>query len=392
MPGRILVLNLGSTSYKFKLFDFSSGEAPLASGHVERIGEAQSSWSFEKDGAARQSGSCACACHEDAFDFCSSLLTGRGTLDSMELLDGIAFKAVHGGPTRGAKLVDGKLLEIIESFSPFAPAHNPVYARLMRRLLEKRPGLKQVACFETSFHSDIPLCRAIYGVPYEWIERYGIRRYGFHGASHSCIAGMMRELSPKARKVISLHLGGSSSICAISDGRSIASSMGATPQSGLFQNNRVGDFDAFCIPRLAEAKGGQLPDVMRDLATKSGFLGISGVSNDLREVVWASEEGNARAKLAIDAFIDNCVGCIGMFTAYLQGLDALAFTGGIGQNCALIRNGICERLAYMGVRLDAAKSEGLLSAPDSRVQVWALETNEELVVARQAAALLAESK
>lgn len=387
MAGKIIVLNLGTTSFKFKLFDFETGEKPLSSGLVERIGAAASDWRFSV-GESRQSGRAACSDHEAAFQFTLALLEKERLIASLDELDGIGFKTVHGGPLRGAVAADDRVLAVLDEYAAFAPAHNPMYANLMRRLREKFPQLRQVACFETSFHADIPLARAAYGVPFDWVEKYGIRRYGFHGSSHSYIAVKMRELAPEARKIISLHLGGSSSLCAITDGKSVASSMGATPQSGLFQNNRVGDFDAFCLPRLTEAYGSP-EKVMRALSTQSGLLGLSGVSNDLRDVLQAATDGNQQAQLAFDAFVDNCIGYIGMFDAYLQGMDALVFTGGIGQNCALLRERVCTRLEYLGLRLDPEKMDGRISTQDSLIQVWTLETDEELMVARQTRDVLA---
>ncbi|MDD3887143.1 MAG: acetate/propionate family kinase [Victivallaceae bacterium] len=377
----IMVLNLGTTSFKFKLFDFEAGEEPVANGLVERIGTAESDWRFTS-GDVRKNGSTVCADHKAAFQFCLQRLETERLIGSLDELDGVGFKTVHGGPLRGAVAADERVLAVLDEYAAFAPAHNPMYANLMRRLREKFPQLRQVACFETSFHADIPLARTVYGVPFDWVEKYGIRRYGFHGSSHSYIAAKMRELAPEARKIISLHLGGSSSLCAIADGKSVASSMGATPQSGLFQNNRVGDFDAFCLPRLTEAYGSP-EKVMKTLAMQSGFLGLSGVSNDLRDVLQAATDGNQQAQLAFDAFVDNCIGYIGMFTAYLQGMDALVFTGGIGKNCTLLRERVCARLEYLGLRLDPKKTDGRISSLDSLIQIWTLETDEELMVARQ---------
>lgn len=378
---KIMVLNLGTTSFKFKLFDFDSGEAPAASGQMECVGAENSVWRFEA-GEIRKDGNTVCRDHAAAWKLCLGLLKQAEIIASPAELDGVGFKTVHGGPLKGALPVDERVLEVMDIYSAFAPAHNPMYVKLMRQLREAFPALRQVACFETSFHAGIPLKRAGYGVPFDWTEKYGIRRYGFHGSSHNYIALKMRELAPEAKKIISLHLGGSSSICAIADGKSIAVSMGATPQSGLFQNNRVGDFDVFCLPRLVEAYG-SLDAVLEQLSTQSGFLGLSGISNDLRDVMAAADNGNKRAALAIDAFIDNCVGYIGMYIAYLQGVDALVFTGGIGVNCGLLRERVCEHFSYLGVRLDPGQNHGRISAPDSRIQVWALETNEELMVARQ---------
>lgn len=373
---KIMVLNLGSTSFKFKLFEMADKETLLAHGGVERVGEAVSPWQIRLPCA--RAGEAACPRHEDALSLMLDQLTGMGVLSGLAELDAVGYKAVHGGGLSGAALVTPELMEQMARFNSFAPAHNPMYLRVMEAVARRYPSLPQVACFETAFHATIPLYRAIYGVPYEWVERYGVRRYGFHGSSHSYIAMRMAKLEPGARRVISMHLGGSSSLCAILDGQSIAASMGATPQSGLFQNNRVGDFDAFCLPMLTEKLGSQR-EVMRALASRGGFLGVSGVSGDMREILAAMQSGNEQAALAFDAFCDNLIGYIGMFRAYLGGLDAMCFTGGIGQHCPEVRQRVCEAL---DIPLDTARQEGKISRSDSPVAVYALETNEELMVAR----------
>ena len=391
---KILVLNLGSTSFKFKLFDFSLGETALASGGVENIGSVKSAYKI-KVADHSESGEFVCPEHGDAMDRCMDVLIQSKVISSIADVDATGYKAVHGGPISGARLVDDELLQVMDSFALFAPAHNPVYAKTMRAVRERYPDLPQVAYFETSFHATMPEYRAIYGVPYEWVRDYGIRRYGFHGSSHSYIAWKMQQLQPEARRIVSIHLGGSSSLCAIKDGLSIAESMGATPQSGLFHNNRVGDFDVFCIPDLIKSYDGDVDEVFRQLSTQGGFQGISGVSNDLRDVLQARSEGNPRADLAVRAFADNIVGYIGMFTAYLNGLDALVFTGGIGQHSDVVRDLVCRELGWLSVDLDPVKNTDghieRLDSDNSRVSIWALETNEELMVARQAKQLIEKS-
>lgn len=388
----VIVLNLGSTSFKFKLFDFSQNEKVLATGEVESIGSPEGAWSItiaDKTESGRDS----FPLHGDAFALCLGKLTEYGALKDMASLDAVGYKAVHCGALKGAQLVSDHLIELQEHFCSFAPAHNPIYIAMMKQVKERYPSLPQVAYFETSFHATIPEERVTYGVPHEWKEKYGIRRYGFHGSSHSYIAYKMSELEPNANKIISVHLGGSSSICAIKNGESVASSMGATPQSGIFHNNRVGDFDVFCIPELVEQYG-SLDAVMKELSKNGGFLGISGVSNDLREVIAAADEGNSRAKLAVDTFVDGIVGYIGMFTAYMGGVDAIAFTGGIGQYSHRVRTAVLERLGYMGVILDTEKRENskdsMISTEDSKVKVYVLKTNEELMVARKTVEFLSK--
>lgn len=380
---KILVLNLGSTSFKFKLYEMGAEEKMLATGGVESIGT-NGAYSISVDGK-KEKGECACKTHIDALELCMDAMQRFGVPVDMNSLDAVGYKAVHGGTVSGSQKVDDELMAEMERMVDFAPAHNPVYLAMMKSVKEAYPNLQQIACFETAFHATMPLERAVYGVPYEWVEKYGVRRYGFHGSSHSYIAWKMAQESPNAKRVISCHLGGSSSICAIKDGKSIAASMGATPQSGIFHNNRVGDFDAFCLPTLVRELGG-FDAAMKALSSKSGFLGLSGVSNDMRLVEEAAAQGNEQAKLAVEAFADGIVGYIGMYTAFLGGLDAICFTGGIGTNDVSLRNLVVEKLAFVNAKMDETRNvrgcEGCVSTDDSGIEIWVLETNEELMVAR----------
>lgn len=386
MAYRIMVLNLGSTSFKFKYYPEGAREPEAAGGVFENIGRMQSPYRI-KYGGRTISGTAHMENHREAFDIAVSVLQSEGIIASLKDVDAVCYKAVHAGTLTGVQVVDASLLDVMRRYCSFAPAHNTVYIAMMEKMSGKYPGLLQLACFETSFHTTIPEKRVLYGVPWEWKELYGIRRYGFHGSSHRYIAGRMRELAPDLTRILSLHLGGSSSVCAIENGKSVACSMGATPQSGLFQNNRVGDFDVFCLPALLQQFDGNLEYVMKMLSQKSGLLGISGVSNDLREVLSAAEHGNRRAELAVQAFADNIVGYIGMFAAYLKGAQAIVFTGGIGRNSSVLREMVCRELTFLGVELDGEKNarngEGLVSTPDSAVAVYALETNEELTLVRE---------
>lgn len=370
---RVLVANLGSTSFKFKLLDMSRGGEELARGGYERIGQAGAPY----------------ANHGAVIDVILADLAAKGLK-----ADAIGFKAVHGGPISGAVRVTDEVIAIQEQFADVAPAHNPAYCAAMRAFAEKLPGMPQVAAFETAFHQTIPLARQVYAIPHEWTEKLGIRRYGFHGASHRYIATRVAELvgSGKSRRIISCHLGGSSSVCAILDGKSMGHSMGLTPQTGLPQNNRVGDFDTFAMLRLTK-QGYSVEDVLKKLGKEGGLLGISGVSNDMRDVEKAAAEGNARAKLAIDAFVDSVRHYIGAYMVAIGGIDVLSFTGGIGENGAMIRKAICSNLEWAGITLDESKNdvrgrETKISADVSRAQVWIVPTNEELIVARQTQAVL----
>jgi acetate kinase len=251
-----------------------------------------------------------------------------------------------------------------------------------------------VAAFETGFHRTIPEALQRYAVPDHWATDYGIRRWGFHGASHRYIAGRMAELLGRGDlKLISCHLGGSSSLCAIRDGQSVACSLGMSPQSGLPHNNRVGDFDVFALPVLAQETGEPVDKILDALANHSGLEGLSGAGRDLRDIEEAADSGNPNAALALDVFIASIRQYLGAYLLELGGADAIVFTGGIGENSARIRAGVLRDLGWFGIEVDweknaDARGESLVSAPGSRVQLWTLPTNEELVVARQTRDLL----
>lgn len=390
---KIFIMNLGTTSFKFKLYHFSEEcRQVLASGEIESVGAPQSAYELQLGDAGKEKGLIPIPDHGAGFAFCVDLLQQNGILSGLEDLDAVGYKAVHGGSLSGTQPVDDALLAEMERVTPLAPAHNPIYLRAMKDIRARYPQLKQVARFETSFHATIPDCRTTYGVPYQWRQELGIRKYGFHGSSHEYIAGKVQQLNPEAKKVISCHLGGSSSICAILDGKSVATTMGATPQSGLFNNNRVGDFEVFCLPMLMEHYDGSLEKVLKVLSKESGLLGLSGVNNDLRLVLQAMDEGNQQARLAVDTLVDNIVGYIGMYAAYLNGLDALVFTGGIGLHSDRIRQMVCSRLGYLGVDLDEEKNTAanteLVSSARSSVEVYRLKTDEEIVVARNVYSVL----
>lgn len=383
---KVMVLNLGSTSYKFKLFFKKDVTVQvLAEGGFENIGSATGKWFIRMQEKPEQIGEKAFADHLEAFELSMEILKKEQILSSFEELDAVGYKSVHAGTVSGARQINEELLDIMEQYAAFAPAHNPVYIRMMKQVKQHYPNLCQIGYFETSFHASIPEKRVTYGVPKFWKEQLGIRRYGFHGSSHGYIAWKMKTEHPEYKKVISLHLGGSSSVCAIENGRSIASSMGATPQSGIFQNNRVGDFDLFCLPVLMEYYHGDWQQILKVLSSQSGLYGVSGVSNDLRLIQEAANAGNSDAMLAIDSYVDGIVGYIGMFTAYLKGLDAIVFTGGIGKGSKMIRDKVCHELEYMGIHLTENENpkDGCISTDESSVAVYVLQTNEEQMVFEQ---------
>ncbi len=391
---KILVANLGSTSFKYRLFDMSEGRQ-LARGGIERIGDSQSHC-FVEIGAQRTELSAEVPDHAVAVRRCLEQLTGKegGCLKDPAEVAAIGFKAVHGGRISGVQRVDENVLAAMEEMSAVAPAHNPPYIKAMRLLAKKLPGIPLVAAFETGFHATVPERLRTYGCPFEWAEQLAIRRWGFHGASHRYIAERTAELTGhEDQRVISCHLGGSSSLCAIKGGQSAATSMGMSPQTGLPHNNRVGDFDPFALPLVMAATGKTLEETLSELAERSGLLGVSGISGDMRDLAEAAERGDTRARLALDLFITEVRRHMGGLLVELGGVELLVFTGGIGENGVSIRSGVCASLEELGIKLDeaanrAAEGECRIDSPDSRTQIWIVPTNEEWIVAKQTKALL----
>ncbi len=392
---KVLVANLGSTSFKYRLFNLDDPAEPvLARGAIDRIGSPLSRVSCKTDRgeveATRQ-----VADHGDAVQICLDQLVDPeiGVLKDPSEVSAIGFKAVHARNLTGVQLVDESVLQAMEAFNDVAPAHNPPYVKVMRELRKRFPKLPLVAAYETGFHRTIPEAHQRYAIPEEWSTTLGIRRWGFHGASHRYISWRIAELlGRKDLKVVSCHLGGSSSLTAIRDGASIATSMGMSPQSGLPQNNRAGDFDLFALPYLLRETGKSLDDVLFELAERSGLLGICG-KNDVRDVEAAAAAGDVSAQLAVDVFVASIRHYLGAYLLELNGADAIVFTGGIGENSSLIRSKTLADLDWFGIDLDPDLNAGgpherRISTEKSRVQVWIVPTNEELVVARQSQALL----
>jgi acetate kinase len=373
----VLVANIGSTSFKFRMYDMRD-ERELARGGAERIGMDDAN---VKVGEQQWTGRL--ADHGEAIDRCLQMLP-----DPNVKPDAIGFKAVHGGPISGAVRVTDKVMRIMTDFADIAPAHNPPYVAAMKAFMSRLPKVPQVAAFETAFHRTVPASRTTYAIPWEWTQA-GVCRYGFHGASHRYIAVRSAELLKRNDlRVISCHIGGSSSICAIDSGLSMANSFGSTPQSGLPHNNRVGDFDPYVLLKAMPAFGLTFEQALTEMAKKGGLLGISGVSNDLRDIEEAASAGNERAQLAIDVLVEAVRHYVGAYLAVLNGADLLVFTGGIGENGIAFRQAVCDRMDYAGIRLDPERNQvrgkqATISADDSRVRIMVIPTNEELIVARQ---------
>jgi acetate kinase len=385
----VLVANLGSTSFKYRLYDMSN-EQCLARGAVDRIGQAEShciveigDWKDERQMPVPD--------HGVAVETCLQQLTDpeHGVLEDASDVVAIGFKAVHGGRLSGVFQVDDEVLEAMAEMNAAAPAHNPPYIAAMRSMREKLPSIPLVAAFETDFHQTIPASRREYAIPRQWADEFHIRKYGFHGASHRYIATRSAEvLQRNDARVISCHLGGSSSLTAIESGQSVLTTMGMTPQTGLPQNNRVGDFDPFAIPLIIERTGKTLDEVLSHLASHGGLLGLSNLSGDIRDLEQAADSGNQQAQLALDVFVQEIRRHLGSMLVAMGGADAIVFTGGIGEKGSRIRAAVCEGLEELGIRLDsdanaAVDGESSFHHSDSRIQLWVIPTNEEIIVARQ---------
>ena len=394
---KVLIANLGSTSFKYRLYQMPEA-VELARGSIERIGS-QESQSMVCIGEYRDEIVTAVPDHAAAVRQCLAQLTDKqhGCLKAAGEVAAIGFKAVHGGRLSGVQRINDEVLEAMSEMNQVAPAHNPPYIAAMRQLAEKLPEIPLVAAFETDFHQSIPRANRTYGIPQEWEQEFNVRRFGFHGASHRYIARRTAEiLGRDDLRIISLHLGGSSSLTAICNGQSRATSMGASPQSGILQNNRVGDFDPFTLPRIMQQTGLSLDGVLEKLANAGGLLGISGKSGDLRDLEEAASAGDAHSRLALDTFVANIRQYLGWMLVELGGADAVVFTGGIGENSATIRRDVCHALGELGIAIDEDKNEAVsgetsIGDPKMRTQVWVIPTNEELIVAQQVVAKLTET-
>ena len=388
---KILICNAGSTSLKFKLYDMPA-ETMLASGGVERVGSTDDAI-YKYDNASRgvslREEKQSVPDYETGIRrFLADVTDGeRGAIGAVDEIERVGFKTVLSRGYYGVHELTEPVLQGMRDMYAAAPAHNGPYLAAIEALRGVLPEAMFVGAFETDFHRTIPLERCVYGVPYEWMEKYGVRRMGYHGASHSYVASLLNEWEGKKYRAVSCHLGGSGSICAIENGESRDSSFGLTLQTGLIHNNRVGAMDADIVYYL-RAQGLSDEEIQRGMTKDGGLKGISGVSSDLRYVLEAAEAGNERAKLAVDVYVTGIVRYIAAFAAELGGLDCLAFTGGIGENSDVIRKMVCGRLEQMGVRLSTRrntkeKGDRRISKKRSRVRVYVIAANEELGVARK---------
>ena len=384
---KCLIPNIGSTSFKFRLLEISeeanSSETVLAEGRVERIGQPGSE----------------CPDYPSAIRKCLSAIAGEGkALASLAEVDAVGFKVVQTGPLNESQIIGDELLAAMEQFTFFAPAHNPPSLAAIRAFRNELPGVPLVAVIETSPYRFMDEAATTYAVPYEWRTEFGIRRYGFHGASHRSASERAQALlGRKDIRHISCHLGGSSSLAAFSNGVAVDVSMGASPQSGLPQNNRVGDIDVFAVLYMMKKLGLEPDQMAALLGSKSGLAGISGTSGDLRDLTEAAAAGSKRSQLALDVFARAIRHYIGAFMLSLGGIDAITFSGGIGENSAEIRAAVLKDLGAFGVEIDweknrTFKGEGAISSANSPVKVLVVPANEEMIVARETAAVVRRAR
>jgi len=398
---KVLVINAGSSSIKYQLFQMPD-EKVLAKGIVEKIGEESSSLSHSCNGKSHSIG-IKIANHEQGIELILDTLVAANTgiIKDISEIKAVGHRVVHGGEEfTGSVVINNKVIASIEKFADLAPLHNPPNLVGIKAAISSLPNVPQVACFDTAFHTTIPKVAYMYALPYEIYEKYRVRRYGFHGTSHRYVARRCAVMMGRDKydvNVITCHLGNGCSIAAVKNGQSVDTSMGLTPLEGVVMGTRSGDFDPAILFYLAD-KGYDINALNSMCNKKSGLLGISGQSNDMRNLEELAKKGNERAKLAIDVFCYRIKKYIGAYAAVLGRLDAVVFTGGIGENAISVRAQICRDLEQLGIGVDTQKNEqtlrkeGLISSDKSRVKVFVIPTNEEAAIASDTYKLAQEAK
>ncbi|MDH4420799.1 MULTISPECIES: acetate kinase [Bacillus] len=386
---KIIAINAGSSSLKFQLFEMPS-ETVLTKGLVERIGLEDSIFTITVDGE-KQKEITSIPDHAVAVNMLLKKLTENGIVKSLDEIGGIGHRVVHGGEKfADSVLITDEVLADIEELSDLAPLHNPANIVGIKAFQEVLPNVPAVAVFDTAFHQTMPESAFLYSLPYEYYEKFGIRKYGFHGTSHKYVTERAAELLGRPLESLSLlscHLGNGASIAAVEGGKSIDTSMGFTPLAGVTMGTRSGNIDPALIPYIMEKTGQTVEEVLSVLNKKSGMLGLSGFSSDLRDIEQAEEEGNHRAEVALEVFVGRIHKYIGSYAARMKGVDAIIFTAGIGENSALIRERVLEGLEFMGVYFDPKRNdirgeEAFISFPHSPVKIIVIPTDEEVMIAR----------
>lgn len=388
---KVLVVNCGSSSIKYQLIDMEN-EGVMAKGYLEKIGLPDSFLTHTVNGEKHKIEQLVHN-HEEGIKLVLAQLQHPeyGVIKSLDEIDAVGHRVVHGGEKFSSSvLITEEVIDTMRECIPLAPLHNPAGITGIEACRKVLPNVPMVGVFDTAFHQTLPKKAFIYPIPYEYYEKYRIRKYGFHGTSHKFVSNRVAELMNKPlseMKVITCHLGQGASLCAVAGGKSVDTSMGLTPLAGVPMGSRSGDIDPSIVTFLMKNEN-LTPDEMDTvLNKKSGKLGVSGISFDDRDIEKAAEEGNERAKLAIDTFVYQVVGYIGRFAAQMNGVDVITFAGGVGENGIDVREEICKSLAFLGVKIDTEKNncrgkEVEISTPDSKVKVFVVPTNEELMIAR----------
>ena len=384
---KVLSVNAGSSSLKYQLLDMPN-EIVITEGIIERIGmdDAIFSMKFNKEKTKKV---LPIIDHEVAVNLLIHQLTERKVIESLDEIVGVGHRVVHGGETfKDSVLIDDDVIKQIEDLQELAPLHNPANLMGIRTFMKALPNVPNVAVFDTAFRQTMPKEAYLYGVPYEWYEKYGVRKYGFHGTSHQYVSGRIQKiLNNDQAKVIVCHLGNGASLCAVDGNKSIDTSMGFTPLSGLLMGTRSGDIDPAIISYVCKKTNKSLAEVESELNKKSGLLGVSGHSNDSRDIEDSIVSGNLRSKLAQDIFNRRIVTYIAQYHVLLGGADAIVFTAGIGENSSQVRSEVLKSLSVLGVELDEEANntrgkEQLISKEGSKIKCFVIPTNEEVVIAR----------
>ena len=394
----VLVINCGSSSLKFQLIN-SDSEEVLAKGLCERIG-IDGRLTYQPEGGEKVTEDKAMPTHTEAIQFVIDALTDadRGVVKSLSEIGAVGHRVVHGGEKfASSAVITEEMIKAVEECNDLAPLHNPANLIGIRACQKLMPGTPMVAVFDTAFHQTMPEKAYMYGLPYEYYEKYKVRRYGFHGTSHSFVSKRTAELLDKPYdevKTIVCHLGNGASICAVENGKSVDTSMGLTPLEGLVMGTRSGDIDPAILEFIAKKEDLDIDGLMTMLNKKSGVYGLSNnLSSDFRDLTAGAADGNKPAQIALDVFCYRVAKYVGSYVATMNGVDAIAFTAGIGENVCIVREKVCAYLGYLGVELDkeanAVRGEEItISTPDSKVKVMVVPTNEELAIARETVALV----
>lgn len=397
---KVLISNVGSTSFKYKLFEMDD-ESILARGGAERVKSEQGLFYHQAGGKPEVRLELPLPDHNTAISLALDKLVDPevGVLSSLDEVAAVGFKTVLAGDFPGTTLLTEEVIAGMEHYSPIFPAHNPPYVAAVRNFKQLMPGKPLVGVFEPGFHQDRPEYTKIYGVPYSWYKGLGIKKYGYHGNSHGYVSQRVCQIlgrGPEGLRIISCHLGGSSSLCAIKDGKSVDTSMGFSAQSGIINSTRNGDLDPFVLIYVMQEKKLSAQDMSQILTKEGGLAGISGLSGDIRDLEEAEAQGNERARLALDVMAYDVKRYIGAYAAILGGVDVLTFAGGIGEKGVRMRSRICQGLEFLGIELDEEQNqqakgvEMVISPSNSGVKVVVVPTNEELMVARETVRLVEE--